>query len=305
MSAPAIDSPAALQNWFRSSGVAQPLRTCIGPLPGSRASIARWSDTGSDWTIQTVCPHPDAFRIAVMLEPLESQIWVDDRPLWGGVIGANRFRICAPGAVSRWRRLSDCDIVNIFVPIARVDEFARARGGGATLCDTSFHPDREVLDLVRRMLAADALAGALADRFCDALVDALVCYLLEHYGRDTQAADDAEGPGSLAGWRLRRVQDHLASHLGDDVSIATLAALCGVSESHFSREFHRCVGLPPHQYVLKLRLDRARDALLEGDRSLTDIAGECGFHSASHFSRAFALRFGLPPARFRRLQQPG
>ena len=57
--------------------------------------------------------------------------------------------------------------------------------------------------------------------------------------------------------------------------------------------------------MLTLRLERARDALLDGDRSLLDIAVECGFHSASHFSRAFALRFGVPPARFRRLRQPG
>jgi AraC family transcriptional regulator len=72
-----------------------------------------------------------------------------------------------------------------------------------------------------------------------------------------------------------------------------------MSAAHFSREFRRAVGLPPHQYMVKLRLERARDALLNADDRIVDIAQECGFADASHFSRAFATHFGMSPTSFR------
>jgi AraC family transcriptional regulator len=294
-----IDSPAALEDWFQRSGVDGPLHTCIGPLPASKAAIVRWSENAPDAAIQTVSPHPDSYRIAVMLEPLESQIWVGDRPIWGGMIAANRFRICAPGTANRWRRLSSCDIVNIFIPAETVEGLAGVRGDpvpAAALGSTLFTPDRQVLDLVWKMLDAEMLAGPLSPLFCDGLITALLGYLLEHYRRPATAAEQ----GSLGSTRLRRVKDYVSLHLAEDVSIAALAELCAMSESHFSREFRRSVGLPPHQYVLKLRLERARDALQATDDAIVDIAGECGFNNASHFSRAFALRYGMPPASFRR-----
>lgn len=298
---PFIDSREALQSWFLRSGVTGPLLTCMGPLPQSKASIARWARDTPDPAIQTVSPHPDSYRIAVMLEPLESQIWVGDQPIWGGMIAANRFRICPPGAASRWRSLSGCDIVNIFIPTATVDRFSLMGGlpDSYTLAGNLFTPDRQVLDLVWKMLDAKTLAGPLAEHFCDGLITALLSYLLEHYGQGSSAECR---PSSLGGSRLRRVLALIHERAGEDLSIAEMAAQCAMSESHFSREFRSAVGMPPHQYMMKLRLEQACAALLDSDARIVDIALDFGFHSASHFSRAFAARYGMPPANYRRLQ---
>ncbi len=297
-----IHSPAQLRHWFQRSGVANPLRTCLGPLPATGAAVVRWSDQLPDLTIQTVSPHPDSYRIAVMFEPLESQIWMGEHPIWGGMIAANRFRICAPGTSNRWRRLSGCDIANVFIPIDTVEAFGRQRGderAGTVLASTLFVPDRQVLDLVGKMVEAESLAGPLAASFCDSLVQALLGYLLEHYAGPPAPAE----PGGLSAARLRRVKEHMARHLAEEIPVATLAQLCAMSEAHFSREFRRGAGMPPHQYLMKLRLERAREALLAGEQPITDIAGDCGFNHASHFSRAFAQRYGMPPANYRREQR--
>jgi AraC family transcriptional regulator len=293
-----IESQYALRSWFRRSGASEPLKACLGPLPSSRAAFVRWSADEPDWAIRTVEAHPRSYRISVMLEPVEAQIWTDERVVWAGMIAANRFRICAPGTSSRWRRLSNCDIVNIFVPAETVGLLARQRGDlrEHALASTLFMPDRQVLALVRQMLEAEALAGPLAPVFCDGLVHALLGYLLEHYARP---ADGTEA-GNLGSARLRRVKDYIAKHLAEEVPIAALAQLCSMSVSHFTREFGRSVGLPPHQYVMKLRLERASEALIGSDQPIFDIASECGFNNASHFSRAFALRYGMPPGSFRR-----
>jgi AraC family transcriptional regulator len=297
---PTIDSSDALLDWFRRSGVTGPLDVCEGPFPSTGVSLARWSRRQADADVKPVSPHPGCYRIAVMLEPLESQIWVGDQAIWGGVIGANRFRICAPDSPGRWRQLSGCDIVNLFVPVQTVDRLRQAAGlpDGVGLCNTTFSPDRQVLDLTWKMLDAKVSAGALAGQYCDGLATALLCYLLDRHGAQSSAV---AGKGALDGARLRRVLAFIADNAQREIAIAEMARLCGMSESHFSRAFHAAAGLPPHQYAMKLRLERARAALTQTQDRMVDIALEFGFSNPSHFSRAFAQRYGMPPARYRQL----
>ncbi|WP_431477634.1 helix-turn-helix domain-containing protein [Massilia eburnea] len=290
-----MESVEELERWFRMAGVSS-LHACIGPLPGSGAALGRWSSDGPEHAIRSVSPHPGTYRLALMMEPLDARIWQGNTPVWGGTIGANRFRLCPPGEQGRWSQLSGCDIVNVFLPVQLVDRLAAQRGEqiDATLAASQFTSDRMVFDLVRKMLDAQVLAGPLAAEMCDHLAMALVCYLIEHYSRPSQAAES-----SLGGARLRRVLRHITEHLDTPLANAGLAALCGMSAAHFSREFHRAVGLPPHRYVLTRRLEQACVALAGGEARIVDIAEEFGFHSASHFTRTFTAHYGLSPAAWR------
>lgn len=296
----ASTGPEGLQDWFVRSGVQEPLRTCMGPLPHTGAALVRWSGGSVAAQVHPVSPHPHHYRISVILEPLESQIWVDGEPVWGGVIGANHFRICAPGPAQQWRQLSQCDIANVFVPIETIEQVADMRGDELPLVlrSTPFVLDRRVSGFVRQMLESEVAAGPLSQHYCDNLMQAFLAYLLEHYARH----DGVSPHGKLSGGRLRRLQKHMAEHLAEELSIPQLAGLCGMSESHFSREFKQAVGLPPHQYLLKLRLEHACELLKLGQASMVQIAFECGFNSASHFSRTFAARFGVAPVVYRRAQ---
>ncbi len=289
-------------DWFRRSGVTGPLDACEGPFPITGVSLARWSRRQADAAMKPVSPHPGSYRIAVMLEPLESQIWVGEQAIWGGVIGANRFRICAPGSSGRWRQLSGCDIVNLFVPVQTVERLCRSAGlsEDTGLCNTPFASDRQVLDLVWKMLDAKACAGALAAHYSDGLATALLCYLLDRHGSQRPAP---AGKGALDGPRLRRILAYIAENVTREIPIAEMARHCGMSESHFSRAFHAAAGLPPHQYAMKLRLERACSALTETEDRMVDIALDLGFSNPSHFSRAFAQRYGMPPARYRQLHR--
>ncbi|SHG73510.1 AraC family transcriptional regulator [Massilia sp. CF038] len=294
-----IESIEDLRHWFAASGVADLVDSCMGPLPRSKAAFGRWSDDQPDHAIRTVSPHPGSYRLSLMLEPLEARIWVDRRPVWGGMIPAHRFRICPPSEQGQWSRLSSCDIVNIFIPIELVDQLALLRGDLPTPTPTlgaqTFVQDRMVVDLVHKMLDAQSMAGALAREACDGLMTTLVCYLLEHHSKP---ADQIQLSG-LAGVRLRRVLKYIAESSAESLPNAELAEMCGMSEAHFSREFRRAVGLPPHQYMMKQRLERACAALLSDDARIVDIAGQCGFADASHFSRAFSNQYGMSPTTFR------
>ena len=294
-----MESVEELEQWFQRAGVAS-LHARVGPLPGSGAALGRWCSEQPDHRVRSVTPHPGSYRLALMMEPLDARIWQGSTPVWGGTIGANRFRLCPPGEQGRWSQLSGCDIVNIFLPVALVDRLAALRGEqvDTALSASHFVSDRMVCDLVRKMLDARALAGPLAGELCDHLVNALVCYLLEHYSRPLAAE-----PDGLSGVRLRRVLRHIAQHIDAPPSNAELARLCGMSQAHFSREFHRAVGAPPHRYVMIRRLERACAALLAGEARIVDIAEDNGFHSASHFTRAFTAHYGQTPAAWRARQR--
>jgi AraC family transcriptional regulator len=64
--------------------------------------------------------------------------------------------------------------------------------------------------------------------------------------------------------------------------------------------FQASTGMPPHRYLLQLRIERARELMREKEMSLIDIAAECGFSSHSHMSRAFRQFMGVTPTSFRR-----
>ena len=291
----AIDSPEVLRDWFLRSGADTPLRTCIGPLPNSGAFIVRWTSNQPDEMIQTVCSHLNDYRIAVMLEPVDAHIWQHGHHVWGGTIAAERFRICPPSTASQWSRLSSCDIVNLFVPAALIDKLSILCGTPLSLSASEFTLDRHVMELVRHMLNAEIMTGPLRPQYCDGLMMTLLSYLLEHYCRPAVITQSS----TLGGPRLRRVLEHMSKHLTAGISNRELATLCCMSEAHFSREFHLALGMPPHRYLMKLRLERARTMLLAGNHTVADIADACGFHDISHFSRIFSRHFGTSPARFR------
>lgn len=94
---------------------------------------------------------------------------------------------------------------------------------------------------------------------------------------------------------LAPVRDYLRAHPGEQVSVAKLASMSGVTESHLIRAFHRDFGLPPHAYHLRLRLAAASELLSTGV-SVSTTAHECGFADQSHLSRKFKEVYGITPA---------
>lgn len=113
---------------------------------------------------------------------------------------------------------------------------------------------------------------------------------------------DADGAprGGLAPGGLRRVKEHIAAHLGEDLTIEMLASQAGLSVHHFARAFKASVGMPPHRYLLEQRIQKAAELLQSTEQPVTDIALAVGFADQSHFSRSFHWLVGLTPSQFRR-----
>jgi AraC family transcriptional regulator len=100
--------------------------------------------------------------------------------------------------------------------------------------------------------------------------------------------------GRLGKEVLDRLKVYIVEHLHEPIEVTTLAAIAGRSPFHFSRVFTRSVGITPHRYVVRLRLQRAVELVREGRSSLADIASRTGFADQSHLSRWVRRVHGVP-----------
>jgi AraC-like DNA-binding protein len=110
---------------------------------------------------------------------------------------------------------------------------------------------------------------------------------------------DRRAKQGLSRGALQRIEEYIEAHLESALDIEELAALVRMSSSHFTRSFHRSVGLTPHRYVIQNRVMRARELLATTSLPLTEIALTTGFSDQSHFSRRFHEIVGIPPGAFR------
>jgi AraC-like DNA-binding protein len=96
-----------------------------------------------------------------------------------------------------------------------------------------------------------------------------------------------------------RARDYLEANVANDVSLAELAGIAGVSRFHLLRVFHNELGLPPHAWLMQLRLRHAKRLLRLGDAP-AGVAAALGFVDQSHLTRRFVGVYGVTPGRYRR-----
>ena len=113
-----------------------------------------------------------------------------------------------------------------------------------------------------------------------------------------------ERRGGLDGRTLKQTLEYIEEHLAEDsnaLSLATIAAIAGLSASHFRALFRDSVGMAVHQYVIQRRIERAKSLLMQRRHTIAEVALATGFTHQSHLSRHLQRASGLSPARMRRI----
>jgi transcriptional regulator GlxA family with amidase domain len=96
---------------------------------------------------------------------------------------------------------------------------------------------------------------------------------------------------------VERALHHIEFHLGESLSLAELAELAGLSIWRFATVFRQQVGMSPHRYICKLRVERAQTLIRAGMAPAT-AASEAGFYDQSHLSRHFKTLCGMTPGQY-------
>jgi AraC family transcriptional regulator len=210
------------------------------------------------------------------------------------------------GTPARWRHGSFDWLAVLLEPglVARVG----AEAFGLDPARTTMPPldGVDLPQLRAAMLAVDAeltSCGAGGSLAAESLANLLAVHLLRHVLAPRQPTPRRYG--TLPRGRLRAVFEYVEEHLDASPTLEQMAAIARLSPCYFVRQFKRATGLPPHQYVILRRVERAKQLLQTGgDFSLTEVAASAGFSDQSQFSQHFKRLVGVTPGQFRSAQEP-
>ena len=198
---------------------------------------------------------------------------------------------------------TEFDNVRCYISQSTIDDLAYKRGlrrVGGLAQQTLGERDPVLFHLAQLLVPALDNPNAASSAFVEYVALAFHEHVITTYGGVPVAGRKRRG--GLAPWQVRRACDLIEAYLDGDPSIASLSRECQVSESYFVRAFHTTVGMPPHRWVMKRRIERAKSLMMSSEHSLAEIAVMCGFVDQSHFSRIFARETSTSPARWRRLR---
>ena len=149
-------------------------------------------------------------------------------------------------------------------------------------------------------LATEAGAGTYPGQhlIVQSLASAFAVWLLTRY--NARQPRDSRLPGALGGPTFGRVRAYIEANLGQHMSLDDLAAVAHVSRFHFARQFRLRTGESPMGYVLRARIERAKEMLRSRSTTVSDAAAALGFADQSHFTRTFHRIVGVAPREFMR-----
>ncbi len=133
--------------------------------------------------------------------------------------------------------------------------------------------------------------------YLDSLVTLFSTHLLRTYANNMRQLPSPRG--GLSAKSARRVEEYLHEHFTEKVHVAELAAVAGISPNHFIVRFAKTFGMPPHRYLINLRLDLAEKLLAEGEIAIAEIAYMAGFSDQSHLATTMKRYRGRTPTELR------
>ena len=196
------------------------------------------------------------------------------------------------------------EALHLYLPRTRFAELSMERGGALYRPEAvpylgGFYDER-IRRIGNGILGHLQAPSAAASVLIDTLSLELTASVVDGYSPDARSERYSESQHGLDARRLRRVLDYMTEHLDVDLSLNDLADIACYSTFHFVRVFTTTMGVPPHRYLSRMRLERAKTLLSLRVMPISQIALACCFSSQSNFTRAFVRATGLTPQEYRR-----
>jgi AraC family transcriptional regulator len=224
-----------------------------------------------------------------------------------GHMGAGGIVLLPAEAPSEWHlhRRGEVRHLHLYLDPALVAGVAAGAGldpDRAELVEALGVRDPQIEQAAMSLLAELRSEGLGGKIHAESLASVLAVHLLRRHsslGRARTRQLERERAGGLPQPLLRVAIDYMNDNLGEDLALTSIAASVSLSPYHFARMFKRSVGLSPHQYVLRQRIERAKSLLTSTTLTVGEVSREVGFASPSHFAQQFGRLVGVPPSAYR------
>jgi AraC family transcriptional regulator len=234
--------------------------------------------------------------LAMVLQPASIEMGWRRSALTRFTYGAGEI-ILASRHVETWARTDDLRYLAVTIS----DRALRSASDGmASQVDLRSAPKLEDARVGALVAAVNAerIAGFPSGRlFLDSVEQALAVALVN--GHAVRHRSVPVYRGGLGPTRLRRVTELVHAEIEEELSLDKMAQAAGLSTAHFAQMFRRSTGESPHQFVLRQRVERAKEMLRAADARVLDVAVACGFKTQPHFARMFRRECGASPTEYR------
>jgi len=222
---------------------------------------------------------------------------------WSGIVRRHRsvpghLMIMSAHQESAWDWVGEIDELHLYLEpeiLTRAAQEVSERP--VSLVEGLGIVDPALTDIAFKVCAELAQPGLCSGLFGEAIADALALRLLRRHS--TLRAERTLERLDIPTHRLRAAIDFIEEHLGEELSLAAIAAAANMSSFRFARGFRKAMGRAPHQYVIARRIERAKDLLRTTDQSIGELARGVGFATQSHFTLVFNRHCGVTPKRYR------
>ena len=224
--------------------------------------------------------------------------------------GGWRNEPVAPGCVSllthaaqsHWRWSENIEVTHVYLSPGTMAEVA-AQAYDRHIKDVELHDvlkaEDPVLMGIAGSLAREAQEAGLGGRlYVESLRNHACVHILRRYANVVFREPGRSGGLSRAQCRL--LNQYFEENLDRNLSLAELAGVVQLSVFHFTRKFRAEFGCPPHAYVMRKRIERAKAQLARGSIPLKVVAASSGFSDQSHMTRLFRRLLGVTPAEYRK-----
>ena len=200
--------------------------------------------------------------------------------------------------LEKWYRTDDLPVMTI-----AISDMALTAASNETAGKVELHSIDNLVDArvgaLTAAVSAERSAGFPSGRlFLDCIEQALAVALVNSYAVHHRSLGVYRG--GLGPARLRRVKEFVHAKMEDELRLSELAQSVGLSTAHFSEMFRKSMGETPHQFVLRVRVERAKEMLRSAESRVLDVAIACGFKTQQHFARVFRQLCGASPTEHRR-----
>ena len=221
------------------------------------------------------------------------------------VVPAGGLHLVPGGLDFGVRLMGALSTLHVYVRRAVIEEVAGEFFGG----------DPGIVDIPPQFLAPDpalssllsAIRLALAEEddgsalYVDYLARAIASQLVRRYSGRRLQATPALGPIGTVGPVIAEAIEYMRAHIDQRISLDDIARAANRSASHVARQFRTSLGVPPHQYLLVMRIKHAQHLLLTTGDSIAEIAFASGFSHQEHMTRMFRRWCDTTPGTFRRM----
>jgi AraC family transcriptional regulator len=267
------------------------------PLPVEGVELSELTDVGST---EVSLPASSSVFLLVRMASRSHVRFEEQGRIQQAEIGTGQVLVrFEAGPMSLWFSRSDHTVLVQLAPefLRRVSQSSEEIPTGIEVRSRGFSQDLLLHQTLERLLSEIKSRPNVNRLYTESLIIQLSTHLVRRY---SQFPDPGFLPSGLTPSRLRLVIEFINAQIDQEIGLAQLAQVAGVSPFYFCREFKRSIGFPPHHYVMQRRVELSKRLLESTKKSITDISAELGFPTPSHFAATFRKLLGLTPTHYRR-----